>query len=157
MNDIIIDCVFPLLCVNTSTSVFKKLCIVNKRFNQEFKDKVITATLDMWFRNSAEDYYWDNFETEVDDYSFEKNTFSFRLSRRNENYALHDVILIIENGIGLLTLDSGYVNNTDDDEIDSDDDDENSEFYDRIIRTFHNIQSLNNLLKIIHDITDSYY
>ena len=164
MNDTdVIDCVFPFLHSATFTaSTFKKLRLVNKRFNSEFKDKFVIVMFNTWFSKSALLYFQKSSVTLFTDYSCKNNIFRFKiLCKRYLNHTLHDATFTIQNGQGVLSLDSGVIKNkviiydysSDDDYSSSssdDDNDENSDFYDRTIKTFQNIQKVNDLKKVIN-------
>lgn len=157
-NTDIIDCVFPFLHHNTSASTFKQLCLVNKCFNKEFKDMDIVIMFDKWFYNSASSHFWKTSKTEFKDYMRKKNNFEFQiiLGRYND-YSLHDVKFAINNGIGFLSIDSGNCKHLECDYDEFEDnpeefDDESSDFFDRTIRTYPNIQSCKMMIEIIDDI-----
>ena len=150
------ELMFPFLHLTSDVSTFNHLRLVNKRFNCEFKDSNIIIFLDKWFKRSADQYFWKSSSTKFKKYSHKNNIFQFQIEfRRYNDFAFHDVVFTIINGKGSLTMDSGNLKNLecdDDDDSDEEFDDESSEFYDRTIRTFQNILSLDDLKKNLNKV-----
>ena len=175
MNDYdIVECIFPFLYFSTSVSDYKQLCLVNKRFNKEFNDMQIIVSLNKWFCDFAATHFFESSTTSFVDYHRYNNIFRFQIIHKcYYSRAIHDVTLTIENGVGLLSIDSGNVKTvresddisiassddySDEESSDSSDsDDECSNFYDRTIRTYQNIHNQSKMIEIIDKIIHSVY
>ena len=164
MNDII-DCIIPFLHLSNSSSVFNKLCLVNKQFNKEYKDKLIITTYDNLFSNLSPTHYEKPFGIILTNFLRENNTFHFKIILKLFYDDRHyNAKFTINNGFGVLSLDSGVYmvkpedivfdedgDGDSDDDYDGDDDDEDDGDDDETFETFQNFdKSLNSFIKTIN-------